>query len=132
MVGARGSSSAPLTWKRGNSMSASGMLTTGRSKLKRRSSPPILSPVCRICAGRCSPVREPSSASKKEKAATTPATGVPGTGPRTAIWRTITTSVVVSHRPRSRPCSPEACAAGMCRERTPSGMKNIRTRRWEE
>lgn len=69
---------------------------------------------------------------KKVRAATTPATGVPATGPRTATWRTITTSVGALHRHRNRRCSLAACAVGMYLVRIPSGMKNIRTRRREE
>lgn len=93
--------------------------------------PPIPSPACRIYAGRCFPVKEPLSASKKVRAATTPATGVPATGPRTATWRTITTSVGALHRLRNRRCSLAACAVGMYLVRIPNGMKNIRTKRWE-
>ena len=83
-------------------------------------------------AGLCFPVKEHLSASKKVRAATTPATGVPATGPRTATWRTITTSAEALHRLRNRQCSLAACAVGMYLVRIPSGMKNIRTRRREE
>ena len=69
---------------------------------------------------------------KKGKAATTPATGVQETGPRIATWRTITTSVGALPRLRNRRCSLAACTVGMYLVRIPSGMKDIRTRRWEE
>ena len=63
---------------------------------------------------------------KKEKAATTPVTGVPEIGLRTVTWRITTTSVGALHRPRNRPCSPVVCAAGMCPAQTLSGTRNTR------
>ena len=93
---------------------------------RKRSSPPIPSPACRICAGLYFLVKEPLSASRKEKAATTPVTGVPEIGLRTVTWRITTTSVGALRRRRNKLCSPAACAAGMCPAQTLSGTRNTR------